>query len=311
MRPCSSSPCNRTPKFPSQTKCGSVLSPNQIDQGFPTLRVTKGGLLPLRHHVVPPTICELRTKVTTNHRGKRGFHSFRNLCRQSDGDIHLGVETDSPQEHAAGPASSCADARRQFPRVSFSTAVELRAPDGVAYGYSENISLGGMLVGCEAAFAPDTRVLVSFILRGSGRLQIQSRVVHCRSGMRVGLQFLDLSADQKTLLSNFTQPTITAQRRSPRIPVRLFVQLCWTDHGRPAQVPAETVLISRHGCLVLTEAAVHAGASISVCWPECKMTAQTRVVSRQDCVGELARVALEFTGVDDFWGPYFPAAAGL
>lgn len=216
---------------------------------------------------------------------------------------------ESSQAYANGFAVANFDARRQYPRVNFVTAVQLRTNDQVAYGFSENISLGGMLIRCESAFVPNTKLTITFILREAGRVQLDARVVHCRPGVRLGLQFVELTSDQRELLRSFTQPNITVQRRSPRVPVRLFVRLHWFDQGKPANATAETVLISRHGCMMLTQAEVESGASVSLTWPEVGTAAQARVVSRQDCPGEMSRVALEFKNVDDFWGSYFPTTA--
>ncbi len=201
------------------------------------------------------------------------------------------------------------DARRRYPRVNYVTAVELESPGATAYGFSENLSVGGMLVRSEFELHPGTPVLASFILSGAGRMQIPSRIVHCRPGVRMGIQFLTLTDDQESALAKFTQPTITRMRRSPRIPVRLFVQLSWTDQGNPADALAETVLISQHGCLMLTKGKVDVGVSLSLLWPETGTSARARVVSRQDCPGDLPRVAVEFLDVDNFWGTYFPPAA--
>ncbi len=201
------------------------------------------------------------------------------------------------------------DARRRYPRVNYVTAVELEAPGATAYGFSENLSVGGMLVRSEFDLDPGTPVLVSFILSGAGRLQVPSRVVHCRPGVRIGIQFVTLTDEQESALAKFAQPNITKMRRSPRIPVRLFVQLSWTEQGQAADALAETVLISQHGCLMLTKGKVDVGVSLSLLWPEGGASARARVVSRQDCPGDLPRVAVEFMAVDNFWGTYFPPAA--
>ncbi len=200
------------------------------------------------------------------------------------------------------------DARRRDPRIPFITAVELETPYSVVYGFSDNVSLGGMLVRTDSALAPGSPALITFILRGFGRMQIQARIVHCRPGVRAGIQFVGLTQAQRAMLRGFAQPEITAQRRSPRIPVRLFLEISWNDKGQLQQASAETVMISRHGCLVLSKATVEAGSNITLLWPDVGTAARARVVSRQESVGELPRIALEFTDTVDFWATYFPAA---
>ncbi len=201
------------------------------------------------------------------------------------------------------------DARRQHPRVPFVTAVELETPTSVAYGFSENISLGGMLIRSEATLEPGTPALASFILRDVGRVQIESRIVHCRPRVRTGIQFVELTEQQRGLISQIARPKIVTARRSVRIPVRLFLELSWIDRGQLLEALAETVLISRHGCLVLSNAPVEVGSSISLRWQEVGIAARARVVSRQDLPGDLPRIAMEFTETDSFWGTYFPGEA--
>lgn len=199
------------------------------------------------------------------------------------------------------------DARRRYPRVSFVTAVELQTAHSIEYGFSENISEGGMLVRSQASLSPMQPVLATFVLRGTGRMQIESRVVHCRPGVRAGIEFVSMSDEQRTILRQFAQPTIMSARRSARIPVRLFLDLSWVACGQMLGAQAETVLISQHGCLVLTRADLDVGASVSLRWPDAGIGARARVVSRQDCAADLPRVAMEFVSTDAFWGEYFPA----
>jgi hypothetical protein len=200
--------------------------------------------------------------------------------------------------------------RRGSPRVPFAAVVELETPEFVAYGHSDNISLGGMLVRCESAFLPGSSVLLTFVPPGSQRLQIQSRVVHCRPGVRVGLQFVELRQEDQTLLSKLAQPpAIAAPRRSPRIPRRFIVELRWLQKGHMVQASAETVLVSSHGCLVLTDAELETGSSVALLWPEVAKAAQARVVWRQLRTGDTPRVALEFVPVNDFWKPDSMATA--
>ena len=216
---------------------------------------------------------------------------------------------ESFKDHAVKAFNAHPDARRQYPRVPFVTAVELETPTSVAYGFSENISLGGMLIRSEATLEPGTPALASFILRDVGRMQIESRIVHCRPRVRTGIQFVGLTEQQRGLIANVAQPKIATARRSVRIPVRLFLELSWIDRGQLIEALAETVLISRHGCLVLSNAPVQVGSSISLRWQEVGIAARARIVSRQDLPGDMPRIAMEFTDTDSFWGTYFTAEA--
>lgn len=219
------------------------------------------------------------------------------------------MAAESVQERLTIPLIAQPDARRQYPRVSLYTAVEIETLDGVVPALSENVSVGGMLVRCQSALTPGTPITVSFILSGSGRLKIPARAVHCRAGVRAGIQFLELTQEQRSALTKYTQPIILKQRRSARIPVRLFVQLSWVNEGLRSETAAETVLLSKHGCLVLSKSTADVGANILLQWPETGTTAEARIVSRQDCPDELPRLAMEFVGVDDFWGSYFSGQA--
>jgi hypothetical protein len=194
---------------------------------------------------------------------------------------------------------------RKFPRVGFTTLVELETPEFIAYGQSENVSRGGLLVRCGYTFLPQTPVLIRVALSGSERLQIPARVVHCRPGVRVGVQFDSLPQEYATLLDRIAQPALQHPRRSPRLPIRLMVQMR-VESDSTAQVNAETVLVSRHGCLLLTEADIEPGTAVSLWWPEGERGTQARVVSQKRCAGELPRVALEFRDVDGLLGPGFP-----
>lgn len=187
---------------------------------------------------------------------------------------------------------------RKHPRAPFVTVVELETPPFVAYGQSENISLGGMLIRCEYPFVPDGRVVVAFALPDSQRLELPARVVHCLPGARVGVQFAELQEKNRSVLSGFVSPVVSASRRSPRFPLRLTVEVRWIQGGQIAEATAETVVVSRHGCLVLTRAEIEVGTSVALLWPEIARAAQARIVYRQNCVRNLPRVALEFITLD-------------
>ena len=99
-------------------------------------------------------------------------------------------------------------------------------------------------------------------------------------------------------------------RRSGRIARRISLMLRWQPPGCHAQDdPAETVLLSKHGCSVTCQQRFKIGHEIFVMYPDRDRSARARVVYREITGGsDNVRMALEFLSSDNFWGIEFPAA---
>ncbi len=104
-------------------------------------------------------------------------------------------------------------------------------------------------------------------------------------------------------------PAKPYRRRSARIPRRLKVLLRWRDlAGNPKEEPAETLNLSRHGCMVACRSPHRLGEEVSINWPEAKREARARIVWREMGGPDVpVRLGLEFADVEEFWGIEFPA----
>jgi len=73
--------------------------------------------------------------------------------------------------------------------------------------------------------------------------------------------------------------------------------------------PAETILLSKHGCTVICHHRFKIGHEVFVMRPEQGKAARARVIYREIRGGsENVRMALEFVGSDNFWEIEFPPA---
>ncbi|MGZ4812942.1 MAG: PilZ domain-containing protein [Terriglobales bacterium] len=102
------------------------------------------------------------------------------------------------------------------------------------------------------------------------------------------------------------------KRRGRRIPMRLPVMIHWREpQGTWREVPAETRMLSRHGCLVSCEARIKLSDEVMVWWLERGRYTQARVVFRKVSSDEAVELALEFVGMDDFWQMDFSCSLPL
>lgn len=71
--------------------------------------------------------------------------------------------------------------------------------------------------------------------------------------------------------------------------------------------PAETILLSKHGCALTCHHRFKIGHEVYVIYPECGRSVRARVVYREITGGNKnVSLALEFLGSDNFWGIEFP-----
>jgi hypothetical protein len=108
-------------------------------------------------------------------------------------------------------------------------------------------------------------------------------------------------------------PGKTRGRRGRRIARHLPLMLHWREpQGAWREIPAETRMLSRHGCLVTCFARIKYSDEVMVWWMEKMRYTQARVVFRSVSASDDAvEMALEFVGTDDFWEMDFSRGTAL
>lgn len=98
------------------------------------------------------------------------------------------------------------------------------------------------------------------------------------------------------------------RRRSPRLPQKIAVVLCWTDeHGRQREEGAETILLSRYGTLVRSPVVLPVEHRLRLRVPETKNEAEAEVIWVQEGEApEHTELGIEFLEADNFWEIEFP-----
>jgi len=197
--------------------------------------------------------------------------------------------------------------RRSSTRVRFTTAVRIESRGRCLEGESVNVSLGGMLVKCkDHPFRALEHVLLTFEITPQFFTEIPGQVVHARPGEYFGVRWLDLPTDYASILTEQTKVSAIAQRRSERLPQRFFLELVWSEAGKEFVEPAETVLISKFGCLLLTRSPIPTGHAVKLLWREKDLVAESHVAYTEPTItGDLNKVAIEFNSANDLWGGDF------
>lgn len=191
---------------------------------------------------------------------------------------------------------------RRFPRIALAVPVEVLCSDVLVLGTSRNLSAGGMLLDTSCQLPPQTPVCVSFQLPTGLPIRALARVVHCRPGQRVGIEFTHMGNADWNALNKAIEVKESFHRRSIRIPERLMVELHWREKDRAVQGPAQTILLSRHGCLLQSQMAPPPKTGLVIWCIERHMGSAARVISCEQDPEGLAIVALEFTCDANFWG---------
>ena len=97
-------------------------------------------------------------------------------------------------------------------------------------------------------------------------------------------------------------------RRGRRIRASMPIMLHWRESQGPwREIPAETKMLSRHGCLLACSARIKLSDEVNVWWMETMRYAEARVVFRKLAAGEAVEVALEFLESENFWDRDFSA----
>ena len=191
---------------------------------------------------------------------------------------------------------------RRFPRIGFIAPVQIFCGDATFHAKSRNISLGGMLLDADCDLQPRTQIYVSFNLPTGWPIKSVARVVHLRVRKHLGIEFTHMGNADWNALGKSIEIKEYFQRRSIRIPERLFVNLHWQNKQGSVHQQAQTVLLSRHGCLLVSQAAPPPKTALVVWCPDRRIGASARVVSCEQDYEGLYMVALEFTRDANFWG---------
>lgn len=197
--------------------------------------------------------------------------------------------------------------RRASTRVRFTTAVRIESRGRSFDGESVNVSLGGMLVSCRKhPFHALENVLLTFEIEKGFFAELPAQIIHARKGEYFGVRWLDLPLEYAQILTRRTTVAAMSQRRSERLAQRFFLELRWSDDSRERVEPAETVLISKHGCLLLTRSEIPVGHHVQLSWRERRLGATARVAYSEPTLdGDLNKVALEFETANELWGQDF------
>jgi PilZ domain-containing protein len=197
--------------------------------------------------------------------------------------------------------------RRASTRVRFATPVRIESRGRSLDGESVNVSLGGMLIASkDHPFRPLEKVLLTFEIERGFFAELPAQVIHARKGEYFGVRWLDLPMEYAQILTRRTTVPAIAHRRSERLAQRFFLELKWQHNSQQIVEPAETVLISKHGCLLLTRSDIAVGSHVQLSWRERMLTATARVAYSEPTLdGDLNKVALEFETANELWGQDF------
>ena len=195
---------------------------------------------------------------------------------------------------------------RRFPRVRFTTPVEVRYGSSRWMGETENIGLGGALVTVPTGPLPQDRIDLRFNLPGGHTVSCSGSVVHGEGSTRLGVQFAQLHPEDRSQLEGFTRKLIEHTRQGTRKPLRVSLTLRRSTDKPGEDEIAETVVVSRNGGLLVTRAHCSLGEEINLYWPERRRGIRAKVIFRQNCgSGSLVELGFVFLDEEDFWGMKF------
>ena len=201
---------------------------------------------------------------------------------------------------------------RRFPRVALVTPVEVHHAAELLMGSTQSVGAGGLNLQCNASLQPGEELWVRFNLP-------TGHSVHARAVVRLplgsggfGLEFTGLQEADHAALLSFCRKILGYQRRSERLARRFHVTV-WRAHEDRQQTEqlAETVLVSRHGGLLVCRAPFHVGETVCICRPQALRTAKARIVDRKESGhGGPVEIAFEFLDTSDFWDIDFGSESG-
>ena len=196
--------------------------------------------------------------------------------------------------------------RRRYARVPTATPVEIYTKSTVGRplnGRIDSLSVGGVLASCRESFAPHTEVLMRFQLPSGFRVHAFGRVAYSVPERHFGVAFVDLDRDAQLHLEEFTQKELGYARRSSRVPHRSHLTIRSLESaGSNDEEPADTVLVSRNGGLLVCSATYKEGENIYLWSPGRKCGTRAQVVFQHVWgPGSLVEVGFEFLTDEDFW----------
>ncbi|HWC17648.1 MAG TPA: PilZ domain-containing protein [Terriglobales bacterium] len=198
-------------------------------------------------------------------------------------------------------------AAREYPRVRLILPVVVKVGDLTLIGETQNVSLGGLLMKVPYPFTPGLELSLLFNLPTGLTVSTRALVVHTPSKKSCGVRFTGLEGPCRAGLALFVEKLIEYVRRGVRVSKRMHVTLRPTQVGKRVEEMAETVVLSKHGGLLVTRARFNVGGIVYLWWPEGKRGAYVRVVHRrEEGAGGLAELGFEFTQAANFWGLNFP-----
>ncbi len=219
---------------------------------------------------------------------------------------------------------SDADNRRRSPRVPILTQVEAQGEAITALGRARDISVGGLLIETPETFAEGATVVVRFFIPNLPRpVQAAGRVVRACEGKSMAISFLGLRpSDQEKVLDYIAEaegeqiraffsgmePAAPPVRRSARIPRQMSVVLSWQDdEGHTQQEAVQTLLLSKHGAMVLSIKELEPGQLLRIAVPDSGKKGVSRVVwvKAAEVPGRV-EVGIEMLGAENFWDMEFP-----
>jgi len=198
---------------------------------------------------------------------------------------------------------------RQYPRVRLTIPIVVKTDDRTLMGQTLNLSLGGLLMEVPYKFKQGLQLNLLFNLPTGHTISTRAVVVHTPSKKSCGVKFSNLDDSCRTCLALFVQKLIEYVRRGVRVSNRMHVTLRATSSDKSSEEMAETVVLSKHGGLMVTRARFALGAIIYLHWPGGRRGAYVRIVHRrEEGAGGLAELGFEFTQEINFWGLNFPDA---
>ena len=194
---------------------------------------------------------------------------------------------------------------RKSSRLDLATPVEIRDGASRSMGLTKNISIGGLLLECCPDFRSGARLDVLFNLPAGLSIRARCSVVHQQPEARVGLRFLDLEAARREPLEEFIREITVHMRRwqHKAIVKRLYIIVMGCKPGAAQEELAETILLSRHGGVLVCRARFKAEQKIFLWSPDRRQGAYARIVShRLRGTSGLLELGFEFQDTHDLWG---------
>lgn len=195
--------------------------------------------------------------------------------------------------------------QRRYPRVPILTPVDIYTKSAAGTpiaGCIHNVSLGGVLASCRESFDLHSELAMLFQIPTRFRIHVSGRIIYSVPQGRFGVAFTDLDQEAQHRLQEFTDNVLGHVRRSIRVPYRTHLLIRSSETALASEEPADTVLVSKNGGLLVCRAIYQEGQQIYLWSPERQCGISARVVFQQVWAdGRLVEVGFEFLRDEDFW----------